>query len=54
MLQFIARMVVVIFGGQAASVTAAVIALIAVVLSFVQYILYLAFLAKAKKMLAEG
>lgn len=53
-LQFIARMVVVIFGGQAASVTAAVIALIAVVLSFVQYILYLAFLAKAKKMLAEG
>ena len=53
-LQFIARMVVVIFGGQAASVPAAVIALIAVVLSVVQYSLYLAFLAKAKKMLAEG
>ena len=53
-LQFIARIVVIIFGGMAASITAAIIALIAVILSVIEYILYLAFLAKAKKMLAEG
>lgn len=53
-LQFIARIVVIIFGGMAASITSAIIALIAVILSVIEYILYLAFLAKAKKMLAEG
>ena len=53
-LQFIARIVVIIFGGMAASITAAILALIAVILSVIEYILYLAFLAKAKKMLAEG
>ena len=53
-LQFIARIVVIIFGGMAASITAAILALIAVILSVIEYILYRAFLAKAKKMLAEG
>ena len=53
-LQFIARMVVLFFGGMAASITAAIIALIAIILSIVEYVLYLIFLAKAKKMLAEN
>ncbi|MER2080152.1 MAG: hypothetical protein ABS876_01360 [Ruminococcus sp.] len=53
-LEFIARIIVAIFGGSAASVTAGIFALVAVVLSIVQYILYLSLLAKAKKMLAES
>lgn len=53
LLQLLASIIVTIFGGQFASVIAAVIFLIGVVLDIVQYILYISFLSKAKKMLAE-
>ena len=50
-LGIIANLIVLIMGGQTASIIAGVIAIVAAVLSIVQYIMYLSYLSKAKKML---
>ncbi len=52
-LSLIANIIVLIFGGMFASVTATIIALAAAVLEVIGYIIYLTMLAQAKKMLAE-
>lgn len=53
-LEFIANVIVLIFGGQTTHIVAGVVALIAAILSFVQYVMYLVFLVKGKKMLANS
>ncbi len=51
-LSLIASILVVVFGGQFASVTAGIIAVVALVLDVIAYIVYLSLLSKAKKILA--
>ena len=53
-LTIIANIIVLILGGYAVSIVAAIIYLIALILTVVQYIMYLVYLANAKKMLAEN
>ena len=53
-LTIIANIIVLILGGYAVSIVAAIIYLIALILTGVQYIMYLVYLANAKKMLAEN
>lgn len=53
-LEFIANLIVAIFGGHTASVIAAVIATVAAVLTIIEYILFLVYLGQAKKMLANA
>ncbi len=53
-LEFVARVIVVIFGGTLAGTVSAVITLCAAVLSIIQYILYLSYLSKGAKMLANA
>lgn len=50
-LSIIASLIVMILGGQTASIIAGIIALVAAILNIVQYFMYLSFLSKAKKML---
>ena len=52
-LALIANIIVLIFGGMFASVTAGVIAVVALVLQIVGYFVYLSLLSKGKNMLAE-
>jgi hypothetical protein len=52
--EFIGNLIVLIFGGQTASVIAAIVYLAAVVLTIVEYVLFLTYLSKAKKMLANA
>ena len=53
-LTIIANIIVLILGGYAVSIVAAIIYLIALILTVVQYIMYLVYLANSKKMLAEN
>lgn len=53
-LAIIAGFIVIILGGQTASVVAGILALVAAVLNVVQYIMFLTYLAKAKVMLANS
>lgn len=52
LLSLVASILVVVFGGMFASVTAGIIAIAALVLSVIGYIVYLSLLSKGKKMLA--
>lgn len=53
-LEFIANIIVLIFGGHTSGIVAGVVYLIAAILSFVQYIIYLIFLARGVKMLTKS
>lgn len=53
-LEFIANIIELVFGGQVSNTVAGVVALLAAILSFVQYIVYLIFLARGVKMLANS
>lgn len=52
-LAIIANLIVAIFNGTGAAVTAGIIAIVSAVLNVIQYFIYLSFLSKAKKMFAE-
>lgn len=52
LLSLVASILVVVFGGMFASVTAGIIAIAALVLSVIGYIVYLSLLSKGKKMLS--